>query len=97
MTTTTASTRSAARRVANGIARHAAPDDLRAKAEHTVSELAHDLRETVDKQGKLAKRQARTLYRDSSAAIKHHPWRAIGIALLVGAVAGGMIALTRRE
>ena len=73
------------------------PKALRDKAERTVTDVAHTLRDTADKQSKVAKRQARKLYRTSSPAIKRNPWRTVGIALLTGIVAGSLIAMSRRS
>ncbi len=99
MATTQRAPTTARNTVANGAARHPLPPEsarLLAQAENAVTDLAHSLRDTADRQSKLAKRQARKLYRQSSATIKHNPWRAVGAALLTGIVAGGLLMLTRR-
>lgn len=77
----------------NGAAQHILPTET---VKTAVTDLAHSLRDTADKRSKLAKLQARKLYRKSSTRIKHNPWRAVGVALLTGILAGGLLMMSRR-
>lgn len=83
---------------ANGLLPAALIDsaELRSKVEAVVTDLAKTARKNALRHRRLAKREAVALYRQSTRTIKRNPWRTVGLTLLTGVVAGGLIALTRR-
>lgn len=84
-------------RAANGALRTALTEsaELRNKVEEVITDLAKAARKNALRKQKLAKREARALYRQSTRTIKRNPWRTVGLTLLAGVVAGGLVALTR--
>ncbi len=90
----------ASEHTANGALSNALIDsaELRDRVEEVVSDLAKTARKNVARRSRLAQREARALYRESTRTIKRNPWRTVGMTLLTGIVAGGiLIALTGRS
>lgn len=84
--------------ISNGVAQELLNStEFKEKAEKAVSDLAHSLMDTATKQSKIAKKQARQLYRQSSATIKRHPWEMIGAAVVTGIFIGALFAIGRRR
>lgn len=84
--------------ISNGVAKELLNStEFKEKAEKAVSDLAHNLLNTATRQSKVAKKQARQLYRQSSATIKRHPWEMVGAAVVTGIFIGVLFAIGRRR